>query len=153
MLEFEATIDLNESYETLVADAVEYKYFIAQKMSNLKDTRVFLKQIEYNPRKLELTNSSVLSYQVIDKWPLIDADNKPTRIDHGWLLNDENEVQFHFFKYPLQLWHVEPKNLCYDIVPWKANNGLYELKDFCAHSSVNLYPKKFFLIFFLLILN
>lgn len=139
MIEYEATVDLSdESFEKLVSEPVEYKYFIAQKMSNLKDTRVFLKQIEYNPRKLEIANSALTSCQVMDKWPMVDVDNKPTRIDNGWLLNGENEVQFHFFKHPIQLWHVEAKNLCYDIVPWKANNGLYELKDFCAYSSVKL---------------
>lgn len=135
VLELEALVDFEETFQQLVDEQVQYKYFIAQKMSNQKDTRVFLKQVEYNPRQLELANSNLLSHEVIDKWPLFDQENRQSRIDHGWLLSGENEFRFHFFNNPLQLWHVDSKNLCYDITPWKANYGLHELKDFNTYSA------------------
>ena len=108
-------------------------------MSNQKDTRIFVKQVEYNPRKLELKNSNLMSYEIQDKWANIGSEHKQTRVDNGWLLKGENEVQFHFFNNPIELWHVDSKSLCYDIVPWKANYGLYELKDFAASSAVCLF--------------
>lgn len=139
MLEFEALVDLDETLESLITAPLEYKYFIAQKTSNQKDSTLFLKQIEYNSRKLEILNSNSLVNETSDKWPLIDTESKPTRIDHGWLLHGEHEFQFHFFNNPIQLWHVDSKNLCFNIVPWKANNGLYELKDYCINHVVSLF--------------
>ncbi len=72
---------------------------------------------------------------VNDKWPNYDQENnKPFRIDQGWLLNEENEIQFLFYDNPMQLWYAdkmdEKKKYAIEIKPLKAANGLIELKDY-----------------------
>lgn len=148
MFEFETVVEFDESAEAAnLTDGLQYKYFIAQKTSLGKD-KLFLKQIEYNFRKLELdaqradaTNplSPVRIIETNDKWPLMDSENRQTRLDNGWLLKDESEIQFHFFKNPVQLWsRDENTNFCIDIVPWKVTNGLYEVKDYLVSSAVSV---------------
>ncbi len=71
---------------------------------------------------------------VNDKWPYYEGDDgrKPARVDLGWLLKDENEIQFHFYDNPLQLWNVkkDSKNqYAIEFKPMKAQ-GLIELKDY-----------------------
>lgn len=111
-------------------DYIHYKYFIAQKTS--QNGRVFLKQVENGWRKMSVDFTSIIL--ISDKWPyyLDDDERRPARIDLGWLLKDENEIQFHFFENPLQLWNVEEdkkKQYAIEFKPMKAQ-GLIELKDY-----------------------
>ena len=82
-----------------------------------------------------------------DKWPYINDENKLVRIDNGWLLNGETEVQFHFYDKPLQMWTDDEhettattKKTPYSIIikPFRKNgtSGLIELTDFVYNRSV-----------------
>jgi hypothetical protein len=111
-------------------NCIHYKYFVAQKTS--QGNKVFLKQIENGWRKMTMDPSEVTL--VNDKWPYYEGDDgrKPARVDLGWLLKDENEIQFHFYDNPLQLWNVkkDSKNqYAIEFKPMKAQ-GLIELKDY-----------------------
>lgn len=140
-----------------------YKYFIGQKTIQNTDNfkQIFLKQIEYNFRELAKPQSLIDNptgpfdkIEINDKWPLViekssqqdtaatattTPNAKLNRIDNGWLLEGENEFQFHFFNNPIQLWSQgvsNAKNLCVNIVPWIASSGLYELKDYAISQVV-----------------
>ena len=134
-IEFEAFV--SHTAETVNEEPLYYKYFIAQKCSDKK--RLFLKQIEHNSRKLSLTSSLVMAS---DKWPYVNEENKLVRVDNGWLLSGENEIQFHFFDKPLQLWNQEEvsssKPYTIGIKPMcKTANGLIELTDYFINRSVS----------------
>lgn len=129
-LDFEAFVHVNDPSELSELESIHYKYFIAQKTSQ-KD-KMFLKQIEFGWRKFTIDSNAILL--INDKWPYYDEDvEKPVRVDQGWLLKEENEIQFHFYDNPLQLWNVDEsklKNYAIEIKPMKAANGLIELKDY-----------------------
>ena len=139
-LEFEANVYINDfmDNESLMADLekLNYKYFIGQKTTHIeKGEKFFLKEIEYNWRKLEklppkMSNLSIID--INDNWPVFDQDKKQARIDHGWLLENEAEFQFHFSDGPCQLWlpNFSQKPIYIDIIPWTTNSGLSKLKDF-----------------------
>lgn len=139
-LEFEANVYINDfmDNESLVADLekLNYKYFIGQKTTHIeKGEKFFLKEIEYNWRKLEKLPQKMSNLSIIDindSWPVFDQDNKQSRIDHGWLLENETEFQFHFSDGPCQLWlpNNTEKPIYIDIIPWTTNAGLSKLKDF-----------------------
>jgi hypothetical protein len=133
VLEFEVTVNLENVDQLANPESQNYKYFIAQKTTIAKD-KLFLKKIEYTWRTLNIGHNNINNalLEISDKWPLLDSDGKPSRIDYGWLLNGENEFQFHFSNNPIQCWlpTTEEKYLWLEIVPWRANNGLYELKDY-----------------------
>ena len=141
-IEFEAFVNIDESQ--LADDSLTYKYFIAQKTS---DKRVFLKQVEHVLRKLNLSSNLVICS---DKWPFVNEENKVVRVDSGWLLSGENEIQFHFFDAPLQLWNddSEGKKRTYAVIikPMrKTTTGLAELTDYAFNRSVSLILIKFYL--------
>jgi hypothetical protein len=137
LLEFEATVDI-DAHPT----PHHYKYFYAQK-STISKEKIFLKQIEYHHRHIEGTadDPTITVIHLNDKWPINDTEenlSKTHLTDSGWLLENENEFQFHFCNSPLQLWsqQSEPNSFWIEIVPWRANNGLYELKDFVLDYTV-----------------
>jgi hypothetical protein len=124
-------------------NGIQYKYFVAQK-STSESRPIFLKQIEYNWRQVDAEKlASGDSVELSDKWPLVDVEQRQTRIDSGWLIDQaENELQFHFFNRPLELWS-RPSNadLVVDIVPLKhaspsGAGGLTVLKDYLHLSNV-----------------
>lgn len=126
-IEFEAFVSYTETAND--NELVYYKYFIAQKST--QTNRLFLKQVEHSSRKLSLTSNLVMCS---DKWPYANEANKIVRVDNGWLLSGENEIQFHFFDNPLQLWNqnsaTKPKPYTIAIKPMhKTTNGLTELTD------------------------
>lgn len=129
-LDFEAYVNVNDLSELSDDEDVYYKYFIAQKTSQ-KDKH-HLKLVEFTQRKLYLDTNAIILTD--DKWPYYDNNSlKPGRVDQGWLLNEENEIQFHFFDSPLQLWNAkenDKRNFTIEIKPMKAANGLIELKDY-----------------------
>lgn len=101
---------------------------------------MFLKHIEHNCRKLNLSSNLVICS---DKWPYVNDENKTVRIDNGWLLNGENEIQFHFFDSPLQMWMDADTPKAYSVIikPYcKTSNGLVELNDYIINRSVSFYP-------------
>ncbi len=75
-----------------------------------------------------------------DNWPYYENDGrKPGRIDQGWLLDGENEIQLHFYDNPLNLWNVgedNKKKYAIEIKPMKAANGLIELEDYTINHVV-----------------
>lgn len=77
-----------------------------------------------------------------DKWPYVNEENKLVRIDNGWLLSGENEIQFHLFDSPLQLWNEEgslKKHYAVLIKPMrKTSSGLVDLDDYVINSSVSI---------------
>lgn len=119
---------------------IQYKYFVAQKSAAGHTGPLFLKFIEYNWRQIGLEKLSTSdSVEVKDKWPLVDVENRRTRIDSGWLLDqNDHEIQFHFFKQPLELWsRVSHQDLVLSIVPYKAGpTGLSELRDYFLITNV-----------------
>lgn len=127
-IRFEAFISVDDASE--MNEEIHYKYFVAQKTSN-KD-KMFLKLVENRWRKLSIDTSGIML--VNDKWPYYEEDgSKPVRIDQGWLLKDENEIQFHFYDNPLQLWNDDDENkkqYAIEIKPMKKANGLIEFKDY-----------------------
>lgn len=129
-LEFEAFVNVADTTELGEDECIYYKYFIAQKTS--QTDKVFLKQVENGRRKVVVDLDSIVLIK--DKWPYYENDEKkPARVDLGWLLKDENEIQFHFYDNPLQLWNVdetEKKQYIIEIKPMKAANGLIELNDY-----------------------
>lgn len=134
-LEFEAFVSIDESQ--LNEESLTYKYFIAQKTTDKK--RLFLKHVEHVLRKLTLNSNLVVCS---DKWPFVNEENKLVRVDSGWLQSGENEIQFHFFDAPLQLWNAESdeKRNSYGVVirPLrKTSNGLVELTDYAINRSVS----------------
>jgi hypothetical protein len=134
-IEFEAFVS---KMDTPNDEPVYYKYFIAQKSSGPK--RLFLKYVEHSCRKLSLSSNLVLCS---DKWPYMNEENKIVRVDNGWLLSGENEIQFHFFDNPLQLWNqtnvANPKPYTIAIKPmYKTTNGLTELTDCFINRSVSV---------------
>ena len=137
-MEFETVIYIDSSQN--IAEVENYKYFFAQKTSISKD-KFFIKQVEYHHRHLKIDINSSQVKEVNDTWPSEDTESKPYRVDYGWLLDGENEFQFHFSNNPIQLWMptTEQKYLWSEIVPWRAYNGLYELKDYFLTHSVKFY--------------
>ena len=130
---------MNNKADLANETVVNYKYFIGQKTS--QNGKIFLKKVEYNWRTLTI-DSTLSIHLVSDKWPYHGADNKPIRIDQGWLLNEENEIQFLFYDNPLHLWYAkndENKKYAIEIKPMKAADGLLELKDYTLSHLVNLY--------------
>lgn len=129
-LEFETFVSVNDLCELNETECIQYKYFIAQKTS--KNNKIFLKKVENSKRKLTVDLNGIIL--INDKWPHYENDDqKPGRIDLGWLLKGENEIQFHFYDNPLQLWNEDEenkKNYFIEIKPMKAANGLIELKDY-----------------------
>ena len=131
-----------------------------EKANKKQPSRIFLKQVEYGWRKLAVDAQSTICV-VSDKWPYCNEENKQVRVDHGWLLRDENEIQFHFFGNPLLLWlpstttvmasvpgavnednstvvGASPaRKLAIDIKPWTVNKELSELKDFVMQKMVH----------------
>jgi len=159
ILVFEAEIEIADPTDALEADTpINYKYFIGQKCLDKTKARMFLKQIEYTWRKLKLNSTSKIltpsnsassqpSTKIIeinDKWGVhLDEEGVTvqTRTDSGWLLENENEIQFHFFRSPMQLWscNLSQKPLDIKIIPFKTNNGLNELKDFAFNRVVIIF--------------
>jgi hypothetical protein len=141
---FEAEVEvcepmsLGDSLDTMV----NYKYFIGQKCLDKSKSRMFLKQVEYTWRKLNLNAASadnlLPTIDINDKWGYHLNDDQTgaaytqIRIDAGWLLENENETQFHFYESPLQLWSCNLSNKPVDlkIIPFKTNKGMTELKDY-----------------------
>jgi glycerophosphocholine phosphodiesterase GPCPD1 len=155
LLAFEVDIEIADSNEftSMASDKpIHYKYFIGQKCIDKTKSRMFLKQVEYTWRKLNLNGSSAtittpsptsltassILIEINDKWGVLSTDennNSHVRIDHGWLLNNENEIQFHFFGNPIQLWscNLSQKPLNIKIIPFRTNNGMSDLKDFALN--------------------
>jgi hypothetical protein len=166
ILVFEAEVEIAEPLkDALEFDApINYKYFIGQKCLDKTKSRMFLKQIEYTWRKLKL-NSTELNHlpsstplliqsstkktiEINDKWGVqVDEEGATVQIrtDSGWLLDNENEIQFHFFRSPMQIWscNLSQKPLDIKIIPFRTNNGLDELKDFAFNRVVLIYSKYF----------
>jgi glycerophosphocholine phosphodiesterase GPCPD1 len=141
-------MSLGDSLDTMV----NYKYFIGQKCLDKSKSRMFLKQVEYTWRKLNLNAASadnlLPTIDINDKWGYHLNDDQTgaaytqIRIDAGWLLENENETQFHFYESPLQLWSCNLSNKPVDlkIIPFKTNKGMTELKDY-AYLGVNFDDK------------
>jgi len=129
-------VNVNDISEVSEDECIKYKYFIAQKTSQ-KD-QLFIKQVENSWRALVIDTTAIVL--INDKWPYYENDGqKPGRIDQGWLLNGENEIQLHFYDNPLQLWNVaeeDMKQYAIEIKPMKAANGLIELKDYTINHVV-----------------
>lgn len=154
--EFETTVEISESdlKQIIESNGIQYKFFVAQKSSinhnNNNSRPLFLKFIEYNWRQLDIEklNSNDAIVEINDKWPSVDLENRPTRIDSGWLIDEhEHEIQFHFFDLPLELWSrgggeateeiATASDLTFSIVPLKhTSKGLTELKDYLAVTNV-----------------
>jgi hypothetical protein len=136
VLEFEAAIEVDSH-----PDLHHYKYFFAQKTS-ISNEKLFVKQVEYHHRRIESIEAETAAIQLNDTWPINESEETASKThlyDSGWLLQDENEFQFHFVTNPIQLWmaSAEQKYLWVEIVPWRASNGLYELQDFLLEHTVN----------------
>lgn len=141
IINFETSVYIrDEEYEDVWEElnSLGYKYFVAQRTNDItQGERFFLKQVEYNWRtlskrgldsKMQSTNN-INIMKTNDQWPLYDDEDKKKRIDHGWLLNNENEFQFHFYASPCQLW-LSSKPVSIEIIPWTTLSGLNQLKDF-----------------------
>lgn len=145
IIDFEANVYINDNeYENLQEELenLRYKYFVGQKTIDMAQSeKLFLKQVEYNWRKLENTmmNPSIEQIkpviQTIDNWPLFNEEDNKKRIDHGWLINNENEFRFHFYGNPCQLW-LTTNPVYIEIIPWTTSSGLRQLQDYCV-SNVN----------------
>ena len=159
ILQFEAEIEVADPMESNAVNGeasapVNYKYFIGQKCIDNTKSRMFLKQVEYTWRKLNLnalpsspltvaSSSGSKIVEINDKWGIqVDEEGATIQIrtDNGWLLDNENEIQFHFFRSPIQLWscNLSQKPLDIKIIPFKTNNGLAEMKDFAFNRVVSL---------------
>lgn len=146
--EFETTVDVEESDLKRISESngVQYKFFVAQKSSSTARP-LFLKFIEYNWRQLD-EDKLIDTAEVNDRWPNSDLENRPTRVDSGWLIDHrEHEIQFHFFDLPLELWTTAAvaergevstaPELTFSIVPFKhTTKGLAELKDYLVVTNV-----------------
>ena len=161
ILVFEAEVEIAEPIkDALEFDApINYKYFIGQKCLDKTKSRMLLKQIEYTWRKLKLNStestqptplliqsSTKKTIEIHDKWGVqLDEEGATVQIrtDSGWLLDNENEIQFHFFRSPMQIWscNLSQKPLDIKIIPFRTNNGLDELKDFAFNRVVFIYSK------------
>jgi hypothetical protein len=135
-------LDKNENLATNMP--FQYKYFIAQPAGgpNNQPGRMFIKQVEYSYRNIELkehtTNSFDEEIYINDKWPQADKDGNLCRIDDGWLLSGQHELQFHFYSEPLQLFLPELKSekpLYFEIIPWRAGAGLQQLDNYTIKSA------------------
>lgn len=156
---FEAEIEIADPKDDLEFDTpINYKYFIGQKCLDKTKSKMFLKQIEYTWRKLKLNTKESISppnsliqsskkiIEISDKWGVqVDEEgaNVQIRTDSGWLLDNENEIQFHFFRSPMQIWscNLSQKPLDIKIIPFRTNNGLDELKDFAFNRVVFIFSK------------
>ncbi len=136
-VEFEVSIQFDDADFENDAKTLKqnYKYLIAQKTS---DKVLFIKEIEYSWRELNIEKKEGILV-INDKWPNVDSDNKLLRTDHGWLLNGEHEIQFHFYKTPLQFWLNNTKPLCLSILPWRTNSGLHALNDYAFNRLVSIF--------------
>lgn len=151
-VEFQTTLEIGERDLKRINElnGIQYKFFVAQKSSSpeSKSRPLFVKFIEYNWRQFDIEKLSSLqeTIEIIEKWPGVDLENRPSRIDSGWLIdNREHEIQFHFYTLPLELWSLGTErgesnigpDVALTIVPFKhTQKGLVELKDYMVSTNV-----------------
>ena len=118
-----------------------YKYFLAQNDDEGK--HYFLCHVESYWRHLQLNDLDNYTIEINDSlFEMNHSSTDPNNgLSYGWLLNDENEFQFHFFKKPLKLLGVNEtsaNNITkIDIIPMLIQDSI-ELTNFTSTQSVSL---------------
>lgn len=117
-----------------------YKYFLAQTDAD-EGKHYFLCHVESYWRHLQLNDLENYTVEINDNlFEMNHSSTDPNNgLSYGWLLNDESEFQFHFFKKPLKLFGVNEQDnniIKIDIIPMMIQDSI-ELTNFTSTQSVS----------------